>query len=422
MADLNDKGWVDNVRVLDGADVPPREARGALARQEAAAVSVDAARVASETQAMILMAHQNPRNHKDVLRAMQEACGRLRLAEQATYRFPRGKQSVTGPTIRLVEALAAAYGNIDAGWRVLEQDGQDARVEAYAWDMERNLRKRLEWWMRVARDVGERVVDVHGERDRYEVIASQAQRRVRACLLNILPFDLVDEAVERCADTVKKGDGTMPLRERIERMMLSFEEVGVNEAMIAANLGHPTQAIIASELPRLREIYNALRDHMARPEDFFDLGLAGQAPAPRVAPPAQPTAQATEQRPEARKAENSRPAGPPAQPAAPAVADPRAPLELDAAAEASQAALVLKRLRAYKLSDDEIARRLGGSINGAPLNELERVYREEEGRRLAKRRGKAAPDPETGEIPAFALESPPSDAAGPQGGYDDGQF
>ncbi len=419
-------GWADKVRVMDG----PPAARGDLLAPAPAPMTVDAARVASETQAMVVMARAKPRNYLEVLRAIRVACSRPRFAEHATFRFPRGKTHVSGPSIRLMEALVAAYTNVDAGWRVLETEHNRARVEAYAWDLEANVRKRIEFWVRLARDVGDKVVDVTSERDKYEVVASAAQRRVRACIQNLLPFDLIDEALEVCAKTMTEGDGAKPLRDRVADMVLAFEDLGVNQAMVEALLGHPVEATITSEFPRLREIYNALQEGHGRREDYFDLTLAGQRPAAlaaapvpstrtqpetpvpstrtqpagkeaptTAAPPASPATAEPAAPPAAASAGGGQPAAQPAPEAVPSPSPAPGPEAAQTVKEEPQApplppeevakmckTFVSRLRKTYKLTDEQIRERLGGPIEGAPMEELERVTREEDERIAARRR------------------------------------
>jgi len=296
------------------------EIREALVQRDLAPQTVDAARVASETQAMILMARSRPREFLEIKRGMQLACARTRLAEKAVYNYPRGGTQVTGPSIRLMEMLVGVFGNVDAGWRVLEADDERARVEAYAWDLENNVRKRIEFWVQFSRDTKAGVVPVRAERDKYEVVASAAQRRVRACIANILPFDLVDEAMECCAETVKKGDGQRPLVDRIADMVLDFENIGVSKEMLEELLKHPVTAIIVDEIPRLRGVFTAIAEGHAQREEFFKLtpvarggiGFASEEdqkkavkPAPAAAPekPAAPAEKAVRGAPPAAEPE-----------------------------------------------------------------------------------------------------------------------
>ena len=68
-------------------------------------------------------------------------CQRISLAEKAMYEYPRGGQVITGPSIHLARTLARGWGNVDAGFKVLEQTAKESTVMAYCWDLETNYRE-----------------------------------------------------------------------------------------------------------------------------------------------------------------------------------------------------------------------------------------------------------------------------------------
>ena len=78
-------------------------------------------RQAQEVQGAIVMAKKFPRDEYDAMERIKRTCQRATLAEQAIYSYPRGGQTVMGPSIRLAEALAQNWGNIDYGVIELEQ-------------------------------------------------------------------------------------------------------------------------------------------------------------------------------------------------------------------------------------------------------------------------------------------------------------
>lgn len=59
------------------------------------------------------------------------------------YEYPRGGTKVTGPSIRLAEAMAQNWGNLDYGLIELEQKAGESQVMAYAWDLETNTRQTI---------------------------------------------------------------------------------------------------------------------------------------------------------------------------------------------------------------------------------------------------------------------------------------
>ncbi len=71
----------------------------------------------TEILASIHIAKCFPRNIAEVGNIVKANCERYSFAQAATYAYPRGGQTVTGPSIRLAEMLLAVWGNAEAGWR-----------------------------------------------------------------------------------------------------------------------------------------------------------------------------------------------------------------------------------------------------------------------------------------------------------------
>ena len=78
-------------------------------------VAIEASRAIAEAQGKLVIAKRFPRNEVDAYAKAMEACQRPTMAAKAFYSFPRGGQTVEGPTIRFAEELARCWGNIDYG-------------------------------------------------------------------------------------------------------------------------------------------------------------------------------------------------------------------------------------------------------------------------------------------------------------------
>ena len=118
-----------------------------------------------------------------------------------------------------------------------------------------------------------RVENKEFPRDIYEAVANQAARRVRACILGIIPSDVVEAAVDRCNKTLREGYEE-PLVDRVRKMAEVFEkEFSVNISMIEKYLGCKSDAFSENDFVRLKKVYRTLRDGMAKREDYFEIGL-----------------------------------------------------------------------------------------------------------------------------------------------------
>lgn len=262
-------------------------------------IDVASARQTQEVQAAMVIAKRFPRDENRAFDRIMRACKRKSLAEVACYAYPRGGTSVTGPTIRLAESLAQNWGNLDFGVVELEQRGGESTVMAYAWDLETNTRQTKVFSVPHERHVGrgeknKEVIRLTDPRDIYELVANQGARRVRSCILGVIPGDIVEAAVTECEKTLATAGNNEPLLDRVRKMVAVFSEFGVTSSMIEAKLGHKLEATTEQELANLRKIFMALRDGMAKREDFFDLPKTAEQKQAAAAPASKPQPKPTE--------------------------------------------------------------------------------------------------------------------------------
>lgn len=235
--------------------------------------AIATSRAAQEVQAAVVIAKKFPRDEDAAAAKILKACKRRALAEVACYEYTKGGQKIEGPSIRLAEVLAQNWGNVNFGFTELDRRTVAgvgvSTVEAYCWDMETNTRRSVTFEVRHWRDrKGGGGYPLQDEREIYELIANQASRRMRACILAVIPGDIQDSAVEACAKTLA-GQSEEPLCDRVRQMLVRFEEQGVTKADIERKLGHKTDAITHQQLARLAKIFNAIRDGVATREEHF---------------------------------------------------------------------------------------------------------------------------------------------------------
>ncbi|TPG93541.1 hypothetical protein EEL32_00360 (plasmid) [Brevibacillus laterosporus] len=228
-------------------------------------------RQAQEVQAAMYVAKTFPRDEFDAYNRIMKACDRKSLAESAMYEYPRGGTKVTGPSIRMAEVLAQNWGNIDFGIMELEQKNGESTVMAYAWDLETNTRQTKIFTVKHERKAKGKVNQLDDPRDIYEMVANQGARRLRACILGVIPGDIVDSAIDRCQETLKSGHKE-PLQDRIRKMIAAFEtQYQVNKDMLEKYIGCSADAFSENDFIRLSNVFKALRDGMGKREDYFDI-------------------------------------------------------------------------------------------------------------------------------------------------------
>jgi hypothetical protein len=235
------------------------------------AVAIESSRAIAESQGKLILAKRFPRDPEQAYAKAIQACRRKNLAERAFYKFPRGKETVEGPTIRFAEELARCWGNVDYGIKELSQMEGRSEMQAYAWDLETNTLSSQVFTSNHKREVKGTMQSLTSLRDIYEVNANNAARRLRARILAILPNYLVEDAIAECKKTLL-GKTDEPLIDRVRKMIVAFEKFGVTQEMIEIRLGRKVNTMNADDLIDYTGIYNSLKDGMSKVSDWFEYG------------------------------------------------------------------------------------------------------------------------------------------------------
>jgi len=231
--------------------------------------TTDVARVVKEVESAIISAKKFPRDESIAYKRIINSCKRKGIADSAMYSYPRGKKLVTGASIRLAEVLAQNYGNIQSGVREIAKMEDSTLVEAYCWDVETNFRDSKIFEVKHFRDTKQGKKKLTDDRDIYEMIANMGARRKRACILAVIPADIVEDAIKQC-DKTMAGNSREPLADRVRKMVLAFDDLGVSKPMLELRLRHTTEEINQDELIELTKIFRTIKDGVAKRQDFFE--------------------------------------------------------------------------------------------------------------------------------------------------------
>lgn len=228
----------------------------------------------AEMQTKYLMAQQFPRDVVKNMDKILNAFTRPGLAEKSQYQFSRGGSDIVGPSIRAAEAIAQQWGNMEFGFREVSRAmGEDSvpysEVEAFATDLEARNRRPLQFIVRHWRDTKKGGYKLSDERDIYELIANQAQRRVRACIIAMIPGDVIDAAMQQAEVTLRTSADTSP--ETMAKMVEAFEPFGVTKELIEKRIQRRLDAIQPAQVVQLKRIHASLRDDMSVASDWFDI-------------------------------------------------------------------------------------------------------------------------------------------------------
>lgn len=232
-------------------------------------VHVESTRAMAEAQGMLALAKRFPRDYIKAYDQAIQACQRKGFAEKAFFSYPRGKETVTGVTIRFAEEMARCYGNLNYGIKELSHVEGRSEMQAFCWDLETNTKSEQNFTVEHIRETkyGNNVLT--SQRDIYEKTANDGARRLRSRILAILPPDLVEDCIRECKKTLA-GDNTLPLADRIKQLVVFFKKKGVTQEMLEKRLNHKINAMTPDEVSEYIGIYNGLNQKETKVSDWFE--------------------------------------------------------------------------------------------------------------------------------------------------------
>lgn len=253
---------------------------------------VDGQRSIAEVQAAMAVAKRFPRDTVAAIERIKNACTRPRLAEQSMYSFSRGGSDITGPSIRLAEAVAQQWGNVQFGIVEKESGQKESLVEAFCWDLETNVRVSKVFSVPHVRHTKHGAKALTDPRDIYENVANNGARRLRACILEVIPGDVIEEAVACCQQTLETKCDVGP--EAQKKLLTAFRELGISREQIETRIQRKVESIQPAQMVQLRKIFASIRDGMSIVTDWFEVKPAGDGSGSgaKPDPKADPTADA----------------------------------------------------------------------------------------------------------------------------------
>ena len=234
--------------------------------------NAESTRAMAEIQSAMIIAKKFPRDEKLAMDKILNECTRQGLAKQATYQYARGGTDIFGASIRLAETISRNWGNFQAGLIELSRSHESSEVMAFALDLETNAKESVVFYVKHWRDTRGGGYALTDGRDIYELIANQGARRKRACILALIPGDVVAAALKQCDHTLRTKVDVTP--ENILSLVERFNEYMVTKEMIEARIQRRIDSITPALMVNLGKIYTSLTDGMSIAPDWFDMDEA----------------------------------------------------------------------------------------------------------------------------------------------------
>ena len=225
-----------------------------------------AAKEQHEIQSAIIIAKKMPRNEDLCFQKLMKAASRPSFAEDATYSFPRGETDVTGPSVNLAREAARVWGNIRYGLYMVRDDQHSRLIRGWAWDVETNTKveveddfKKLIQRKKKGGKPGETVWIEPDERDLRELTNRRGAILLRNAILQVLPKDLIEDALFACEQALQSAAKENPEAAR-KRLLVDFGSINVTVEQLEQKLEHPFAQSTAKELAELRGIFKSITD------------------------------------------------------------------------------------------------------------------------------------------------------------------
>lgn len=273
----------------------------------------------AELDQQITTARAFPRSITHFVKECRElACLNEQVASECYYVLPRSGKKIEGPSVRLAEIVQSAWGNSQAGARVIEEGAEFLTAQGVFYDLQRNVK--------VTMEVRRRITDKDGRRYNADMIGVTGNAACSIALRNAIFRGIpkafwsdIYEAARKCA----AGNIKSLVSNRTDALNWLARR-GVTEKMVVEALGvNGIEDIGLDELGTLRGMCTALKDGEATVETVF-------APKGTEAPRAKPKTEAPKAKDEAPPAAAAAPEAtptpePPSAPSAPQDPPPAPP-------------------------------------------------------------------------------------------------
>jgi len=230
-------------------------------------------RAQSEVLGQIMSAKQFPRDEAQAGSKILARCARARFADEALYAFPRGGKTISGPSVNLARSMAQAWGNIVHRIQIVRRTEEETHIAGQACDLESNT------WVSSEAVFKNQIYRKNkgwiepDERDYRELVNKHGAICVRNAILQLIPKDIVDEAVDECHKTNRlavSGEIEQDKAATIRSLLKAFNGFGILREDLERNIDTTLERATADDIAGLRDIFRSMSDGNTKPDDHFE--------------------------------------------------------------------------------------------------------------------------------------------------------
>jgi hypothetical protein len=276
----------------------------------------------------VATARRFPRSIADFIRrATEMATLSPDIAASCVYALPRGGKTIEGPSARLAEIVASAWGNLRIQAGATDNDDRYITARGEAWDVQTNVAIGFEVRRRITNRNGQTYDD-----DMITVTGNAAASiALRNAVFKAVPSSFWKPIYQKCRQVIAGDAKTFAARR--DDMLKAFMVAGVTPDRLCAGIGLKGVAdITLDHMATLVGVLNAIKEGETTIEEAFPEGGGLGAPQASTRKSQQNGEDKSQQRPTPAQADEARsrempsaatgpvggPASPASQPSAPA--------------------------------------------------------------------------------------------------------
>jgi len=223
----------------------------------------------AETDMQITTAKKYPRSIKKFRQdAMSMATQDAETAASCFYKLKRGHgedaKIIEGPSVRLAEIVANAWGNMRYGARIVNEGEREVTAQGMAHDLEKNVASTIEVARRITTKDGRRFGD-----DMVQVTKNAVcSIALRNAIFKAVPFTYAKQIYEQCKKVAVGGAKT--LKERCQQMLDAFSKISVSKEQVLTYLEKSSiEEIGLTEIELMIGVFTAIKDGDTTIEQTF---------------------------------------------------------------------------------------------------------------------------------------------------------
>lgn len=229
----------------------------------------------AELDTQISTAKAYPRDAKraveyaTTLATMDEA-----TAQSCFYCLPRKEQDGTkkeirGGSIRLAEIMAAAWGNIHAATRIVENDGKHITAEGVAWDLESNVKIAMQNKVSIRFGGKNGKPEYTASSDMQTVLSNAASAKaLRNAIFKVIPKALVDRVQEQAMNFAVGDQKT--INAKVADIFDKLVKMGLDKQAILDYYGRKSLSeITTDDFKSLIGVGTAIKEGHIKIEEVF---------------------------------------------------------------------------------------------------------------------------------------------------------